>query len=95
MGNLVGMPVLIVPTGFTQISNLPPDGSRRRATITTGIYAPPNHDHVVRSMIRALFTDFSIKKINQVILADEVFVLFSLCAGSRTGHGLPVSHRAP
>lgn len=50
MGNLVGMPVLIVPTGFTQISNPPPDGSRRRKTITTGIYAPPNHDHVALAL---------------------------------------------
>ncbi|XP_019081331.1 uncharacterized protein LOC100253958 isoform X1 [Vitis vinifera] len=50
MGNLVGMPVLIVPTGFTQISKPPPDGSRRRKTITTGIYAPPNHDHVALAL---------------------------------------------
>lgn len=50
IGNLVGMPVLIVPTGFTQISNPPPDGSRRRKTITTGIYAPPNHDHVALAL---------------------------------------------
>ncbi|KAJ9680153.1 hypothetical protein PVL29_019444 [Vitis rotundifolia] len=53
IGNLVGMPVLIVPTGFTQISNPPPDGSRRRTTITTGIYAPPNHDHVALALAMA------------------------------------------
>lgn len=32
-------------------------------------------------------------KINQE--ADEVFVVLALCAGSRTGNGLPVSHRPP
>lgn len=48
MGNLVGLPVLVVPTGFKNISNPPSRGSRRRTTITTGIYAPPHHDHIVR-----------------------------------------------
>lgn len=42
MGNLVGMPVIVVPTGFKNISN-----TRRRTTITTGIYALPEHDHIV------------------------------------------------
>lgn len=47
MGNLVGMPVIVVPTGFKNISNPPPNGTRRRTTITTGIYARPGHDHIV------------------------------------------------
>ncbi|XP_034708524.1 glutamyl-tRNA(Gln) amidotransferase subunit A-like [Vitis riparia] len=53
IGNLVGMPVVIVPTGFTKISNPPPDGRRRRSTITTGIYAPPNHDHIALALAMA------------------------------------------
>ncbi|XP_034708584.1 glutamyl-tRNA(Gln) amidotransferase subunit A-like [Vitis riparia] len=53
IGNLVGMPLVIVPTGFTKISNPPPDGSRRRSTITTGIYAPPNHDHIALALAMA------------------------------------------
>ncbi|CBI39989.3 unnamed protein product, partial [Vitis vinifera] len=53
IGNLVAMPVVIVPTGFTKISNPPPDGSRRRSTITTGIYAPPNHDHIALALAMA------------------------------------------
>ncbi|XP_052727372.1 uncharacterized protein LOC108332536 isoform X3 [Vigna angularis] len=47
IGNLVGLPVIVVPTGFKNISHPPPGGSRRRTTITTGIYAPPNRDHIV------------------------------------------------
>ncbi|KAM4107866.1 hypothetical protein ACJW30_04G176500 [Castanea mollissima] len=47
MGNLVGLPVIVVPTGFKNISNPPSSGSRRRTTITTGIYAPPHHDHII------------------------------------------------
>ena len=93
LGNLVGMPVLIIPTGFTKISSPPPDGSRRRTTITTGIYAPPNHDHVVRSVIRVYLLIFQLRKSSYS--RRWSFVLFSICAGSRTGHGLPVSHQAP
>lgn len=48
VGNLVGMPVVVVPIGFKKIPNAPTDDTRRRTTITTGIYAPPDHDHVVR-----------------------------------------------
>lgn len=48
VGNLVGMPVVVVPTGFKKISNAPSDDTRRKTTITTGIYAPPDNDHVVR-----------------------------------------------
>ncbi|KAI8016743.1 Glutamyl-tRNA(Gln) amidotransferase subunit A [Camellia lanceoleosa] len=48
MGNLVGMPVIVVPTGFKMISNPPPSNhTRRRTTITAGIYSPPEHDHIV------------------------------------------------
>jgi len=46
LGNLVGLPVIVVPTGLKNISDPPPDGTRR-TTITTGIYAPPNCDHIV------------------------------------------------
>lgn len=47
LGNLVGIPVVVVPTGFKKISDAPSNDTRRRTTITTGIYAPPDHDHVV------------------------------------------------
>ncbi|CAL5440510.1 unnamed protein product [Camellia sinensis] len=47
MGNLVGMPVIVVPTGFKMISDPPPSNhTRQRTTITTGIYSPPEHDHI-------------------------------------------------
>uniref|UniRef100_A0A0E0J2L6 Amidase domain-containing protein n=1 Tax=Oryza nivara TaxID=4536 RepID=A0A0E0J2L6_ORYNI len=49
LGNLVGMPVAVVPTGLKSIKNPPEGGTRRRTTVTTGIYAPPDHDHVVSS----------------------------------------------
>lgn len=51
VGNLVGMPVVVVPTGFNKISNAPSDDTHRKTTITTGIYAPPDHDHVVSALI--------------------------------------------
>jgi len=47
VGNLVGFPVVVVPTGFKKISDAPSNDTRRRTTITTGIYAPPDRDHVV------------------------------------------------
>jgi len=50
MGNLVGMPVMIVPVGFAPLENPPSSDSQRRRTITTGIYAPPQHDHIVSFM---------------------------------------------
>lgn len=53
MGNLVGMPVIVVPTGFKSISDPPPANSRRRTTITTGIYAPPQHDHIALALAMA------------------------------------------
>ncbi|KAF3783487.1 Glutamyl-tRNA(Gln) amidotransferase subunit [Nymphaea thermarum] len=53
LGNLVGMPVVVVPTGFKNITDPPKSGSRRRTTITTGIYAPPNHDSVALALAMA------------------------------------------
>ncbi|KAE8123758.1 hypothetical protein FH972_018691 [Carpinus fangiana] len=53
MGNLVGMPVIVVPTGFKKIENPPSGASRRRTTITTGIYAPPHHDHIALALAMA------------------------------------------
>ncbi|KAI3967316.1 hypothetical protein MKW92_034776 [Papaver armeniacum] len=50
MGNLVGMPVVVVPTGFNSMKNPPSGNIRRRTTITTGIYAPPQHDHVALAL---------------------------------------------
>lgn len=48
LGNLVGLPVIVVPTGFTNTTQPHSTFSRRRRTVTTGIYAPPQHDHIVR-----------------------------------------------
>ncbi|KAK4796854.1 hypothetical protein SAY86_029180 [Trapa natans] len=53
LGNLVGMPVIVVPTGFTNISNQPPSGTKRRTTVTTGIYAPPEKDHIALALAMA------------------------------------------
>ncbi|XXG47200.1 hypothetical protein AAC387_Pa02g1879 [Persea americana] len=53
LGNLVGMPVVIVPTGFKNITNPPEGGSRRRTTITTGIYAPPRRDNIALALAMA------------------------------------------
>ncbi|KAH9605390.1 hypothetical protein KSS87_004578 [Heliosperma pusillum] len=53
MGNLVGMPVIVVPAGFAQIDNPPSGGTRRRKTITTGIYAPPHNDHIALALAMA------------------------------------------
>uniref|UniRef100_A0A2N9FMP9 Amidase domain-containing protein n=1 Tax=Fagus sylvatica TaxID=28930 RepID=A0A2N9FMP9_FAGSY len=53
VGNLVGLPVIVVPTGFKNISNPPSSGSRRRTTVTTGIYAPPHHDHIALALAMA------------------------------------------
>ncbi|MCL7034084.1 hypothetical protein MKW94_008179 [Papaver nudicaule] len=50
LGNLVGMPVVVVPTGFKSIKSPPSGNIRRRTTITTGIYAPPQHDHVALAL---------------------------------------------
>ncbi|KAI4336419.1 hypothetical protein L6164_014948 [Bauhinia variegata] len=53
VGNLVGLPVIVVPTGFTNISNPPPGGSKRRTTVTTGIYAPRHRDHISLALAMA------------------------------------------
>ncbi|KAF9668135.1 hypothetical protein SADUNF_Sadunf15G0097000 [Salix dunnii] len=53
LGNLVGLPVIVVPTGFKNISRPPSEGTRRRTTITTGIYAHPNHDHIALALAMA------------------------------------------
>lgn len=53
LGNLVGMPVVIVPTGFKNIKNPPEGGTPRRTTVTTGIYAPPNKDHIALALAMA------------------------------------------
>ncbi|KAK2662188.1 hypothetical protein Ddye_000762 [Dipteronia dyeriana] len=53
LGNLVGLPVIVVPTGLKNISNPPSSGTRRRTTINTGIYAPPNHDHIALALSMA------------------------------------------
>ncbi|KAM7272871.1 hypothetical protein ACFE04_027535 [Oxalis oulophora] len=53
VGNLVGLPLIVVPTGLKNISDSPPAGTRRRKTITTGIYAPPEHDHIALALAMA------------------------------------------
>ncbi|PON71256.1 Amidase [Parasponia andersonii] len=52
MGNLVGIPVIVVPTGLKPISH-PPANTRRRTTITTGIFAPPQRDHIALALAMA------------------------------------------
>ncbi|KAL8170441.1 hypothetical protein V2J09_022245, partial [Rumex salicifolius] len=47
MGNLVGLPVMVVPVGFSQLPN---EKSHWRKTITTGIYAPPDRDHIALAL---------------------------------------------
>nr|CAB3489937.1 unnamed protein product [Digitaria exilis] len=53
LGNLVGMPVVVVPTGFKSIEDPPKGGTKRRTTVTTGIYAPPDHDHIALALAMA------------------------------------------
>ncbi|KAG0493039.1 hypothetical protein HPP92_006437 [Vanilla planifolia] len=53
LGNLVGMPIVIVPTGFKSIKDPPKGGTRRRTTVTTGIYAPPGKDHIALALAMA------------------------------------------
>lgn len=53
LGNLVGMPIVVVPTGFKSIEDPPKGGTRRRTTVTTGIYAPPDHDHIALALAMA------------------------------------------
>lgn len=56
VGNLVGMPVMIVPVGFEKIKDPPTYETRRRSTVTTGIYAPPDHDHIALALTMAYQT---------------------------------------
>lgn len=58
MGNLVGLPVLVVPTGLKNISEPPTNNCRRRTTINAGIYAPPERDHIVSKPKRILLIDY-------------------------------------
>ncbi|XP_044977845.1 putative amidase AmiD isoform X2 [Hordeum vulgare subsp. vulgare] len=53
LGNLVGLPIVVVPTGFKSIENPPKGNTRRRTTVTTGIYAPPDRDHVALALAMA------------------------------------------
>lgn len=56
VGNLVGMPVMVVPVGFEMIPDPPTEKTRRRSTVTTGIYAPPDHDHIALALTIAYQT---------------------------------------
>ncbi|KAH6781918.1 Amidase family protein [Perilla frutescens var. hirtella] len=56
VGNLVGIPVIVVPTGFKSISDAPTNNTRRRTTITTGVYAPPERDHIALALAMAYQT---------------------------------------
>ncbi|OEL18403.1 Glutamyl-tRNA(Gln) amidotransferase subunit A [Dichanthelium oligosanthes] len=53
LGNLVGMPVVVVPTGLKSIEDPPKGGTKRRTAVTTGIYAPPDHDHIALALAMA------------------------------------------
>ncbi|KAK1643811.1 hypothetical protein QYE76_061616 [Lolium multiflorum] len=53
VGNLIGMPVMVIPTGFKSIEDPPKGGTKRRTTVTTGIYAPPDHDHIALALAMA------------------------------------------
>ncbi|XP_020593088.1 uncharacterized protein LOC110033448 isoform X2 [Phalaenopsis equestris] len=53
LGNLVGLPVVVVPTGFKSIEKAPKGGTNRRTTVTTGIYAPPDKDHIALALAMA------------------------------------------
>ncbi|KAG8379631.1 hypothetical protein BUALT_Bualt07G0109000 [Buddleja alternifolia] len=53
VSNLVGMPVIVVPTGFKKIPDAPSENTRRKTTITTGIYAPPEQDHIALALAMA------------------------------------------
>lgn len=53
VGNLVGMPVMVIPTGLKEIKNPPATGTRRRTTVTTGIYGAPYRDSEVLALAMA------------------------------------------
>ena len=46
-GNLAGMPVIVIPTGLKDVTDPPANGTKRRTTITSGIYAAPYQDATV------------------------------------------------
>lgn len=50
VGNLVGMPMLTSPTGYKPIEDSPSKDSRRRTCITSGIFAPPDHDNIALAL---------------------------------------------
>lgn len=94
VGNLVGMPVIVLPTGFKKISNAPSNNTRRRTTLSTGIYAPPEHDHIVR--LSSLFFEQIIITRSDGISNPLTVVLFSFLenAGVGIGYGLSIFHRS-
>ncbi|TQE12847.1 hypothetical protein C1H46_001493 [Malus baccata] len=53
MGNLVGMPVIVGPAGFTNISDPPCSNCLRKTAMTTGIYAPPHQVHIALALAMA------------------------------------------
>ncbi|XP_020522979.1 uncharacterized protein LOC18434566 isoform X3 [Amborella trichopoda] len=53
MGNLVGLPVIVIPTGTKNITDPPKGGTHRRTTVTTGIFAPPHRDSVALALAMA------------------------------------------
>lgn len=50
IGNLVGMPVVVLPTGFKIIPDAPSKDTQRRTAVITGIYAPPERDHIALAL---------------------------------------------
>ena len=87
MGNLVGLPVMVVPTGFKKISDPPSNETRRKTTVTTGIYAPPDRDHIVSVLSILLCIQQGALK-----LYGYIHQLLLAIAGTGTGHGLSVSY---
>eukprot|EP00250_Pteridium_aquilinum_P010518 c19445_g2_i1 orf=136-2379(-) len=53
VGNIIGMPIMVIPTGLKEIQNPPAGGTRRRTTVTTGIYGAPYHDSEVLALAMA------------------------------------------
>lgn len=73
MGNLVGLPVLVIPTGFKNISDPPTNSCRRRTTINAGIYAPPEHDHIVSTSNRIYEYILYVAQLNELKLRRIVW----------------------
>ncbi|GAB2213443.1 hypothetical protein Drorol1_Dr00021486 [Drosera rotundifolia] len=53
VGNLVGMPVVVIPTGFAELDDKPSSNSIQKRAITTGIYAPHGRDHIALGLAMA------------------------------------------